>query len=274
MKEIHLEGLNPDGVPSILGSYVYPFKFNDLEGFKNLIKKKKNIGIVFMEVERNLKLNINFLKTIRKICTQKKIILIFDECSSGFREVYGGLHMKYKIYPDMAVFGKSIANGIPLKAVLGTKAQFDKAENSFISSTFWSDTLAPAAGLATLNKMKKIQSWKKITITGRKIKKSWKKLSKKYGIKIDVKGIDPMPTFNFLSKKNQYYKDFVTQEFLKKGILASTTIYCCVHHYKYLDKYFKTLEQIFKKISKFEKNLHIKDFLKYPTSTVGFERLN
>ena len=72
LKEIHLEGLNPDGVPGVLGNYIHPFKFNDLQGFKNLIKKNTNIGIVFMEVERNLKLNINFLKVIRKICTKKK----------------------------------------------------------------------------------------------------------------------------------------------------------------------------------------------------------
>lgn len=72
LKEIHLEGLSAEGVPELLGKYVHPFKFNDLKGFKNLIKKNKNIGIVFMEVERNLKLKINFLKEIRKICTKKK----------------------------------------------------------------------------------------------------------------------------------------------------------------------------------------------------------
>ena len=227
-----------------------------------------------MEVERNLKLNINFLKKIRRLCTKNKIILIFDECSSGFREVYGGHHMKYKIYPDIAVFGKSIANGIPLTAILGKKEVMDKAENSFISSTFWSETLAPAAGLATLNKMKKIKSWKKITYTGKKIKKHWKSLSKKHNLKIDIKGIDPMPTFNFLSKKNLYYKTYVAQEFLKKGILASNTVYCCTHHSKYLNRYLKVLDKIFFKISKFEKDLNINDYLEFPISSVGFDRLN
>ena len=182
--------------------------------------------------------------------------------------------MKYKVYPDLAVFGKSIANGIPLTVVLGKKEVMDNAENSFISSTFWSDTLAPAAGLATLNKMKKIKSWKKISITGRKIKKAWKLLSKKHDLKIEIKGIDPMPTFDFVSRKNLYYKNFVTQEFLKKGILASNTIYCCIYHDKYLKTYLKTLDKIFFKISEFEKNLSVSDFLKFPVSSVGFDRLN
>ena len=91
IKYIHLEGLTTDGIPDDLGKYVYPFKFNDLGSFKEIIKKHKNVGIVFMEVERNLKLKIKFLKGIKKICKEKNLILIFDECSSGLEkhmEVY------------------------------------------------------------------------------------------------------------------------------------------------------------------------------------------
>ena len=274
IKDIHLEGLTTDGVPNDLGKYVYPFKFNDLDSFKEIIKKHKNVGIVFMEVERNLKLKNTFLKSIKKVCEEKKLILIFDECSSGFRETYGGLHLKYKIYPDIAVFGKSIANGIPLTVVIGNKNIMDKASKSFISSTFWSDTMAPAVGLATLKKMKKIQSWKKITKTGKIIKKKWKQLAKKYKLEIIVSGIDAMPTFKFNSKKNWYYRNYLVQEFLKNKILATNTVYCCVHHEKYLDIYFKILEKIFSEITKFEKNLNVSDFLEYPIANQGFERLN
>jgi glutamate-1-semialdehyde aminotransferase len=227
-----------------------------------------------MEVERNLKLKIKFLKGIKKICEEKNLILIFDECSSGFRETYGGLHLKYKIDPDIAVFGKSIANGIPLTVVIGSKNIMDKASKSFISSTFWSDTMAPAVGLATLKKMKKIKSWKKITKTGKIIKKKWKQLARKYKLKIIVSGIDAMPTFQFKSKKNWYYRNYLVQEFLKNKILATNTVYCCVHHEKYLNIYFKILEKIFFEISKFEKNLNVSDFLEYPTANQGFERLN
>ena len=63
----------------------------------------------------------NFLKQIRNITEKKNIVLIFDECTSGFRETNGGLHKKYKIYPDIAVFGKALGNGIPITAVLGKK---------------------------------------------------------------------------------------------------------------------------------------------------------
>lgn len=274
LKHIHLEGLNSDGIPNALGKFIFPFMFNDLKGFKKLINRNSNIGVVFMEVERNIKLDIKFLKEIRKICNKKKIVLIFDECSSGFRETYGGIHLKYKVYPDIAVFGKSIANGIPLTAIIGKEYIMNKAKDSFISSTFWSDTLGPSVGLATLKKMKKIKSWKLITNSGKKIKKLWRNLSKKHKIEIIISGIDAMPNFQFKSKKNLYYRNFLTQEFLKNKILASNIVYCSVHHYKYLKLYYKILDQIFYKISKFENEMNISDFLDYPLSNEGFGRLN
>ena len=108
LDEIHLSGLSTIGIPKKLKGLTHPFRYNDLKSFKKLLNKNPNIGTVFMEVERNEKPKKNFLKQIRKITKKKNIVLIFDECTSGFRETDGGLHKKYKIYPDIAVFGKSL----------------------------------------------------------------------------------------------------------------------------------------------------------------------
>ena len=78
-----------------------------------MIKRNKDIGIVKMEIVRNLEINIKFLKEIKKICKKNKIILIFDECTSGFRLNYGGMHKIYNINPDIVVFGKALSNGYP-----------------------------------------------------------------------------------------------------------------------------------------------------------------
>ena len=74
-----------------------------------------------METSRSLHPDLKFLKFIRKICSKKKIILIFDECTSGFRQTYGGIHKLYNLKPDLAVFGKSLGNGFAITAVLGKK---------------------------------------------------------------------------------------------------------------------------------------------------------
>jgi glutamate-1-semialdehyde 2,1-aminomutase len=274
LDKIHLKGLSIEGVPCEFGNLIDSFYFNDLEGFERIIKNKNSIGTLIMEVQRNIKPKKNFLKKIRKICTQKKITLIFDECTSGFRECYGGLHKKYGVEPDIAVFGKALGNGIPINVII-TKNEISKqAEKSFISSTFWSDSVGPAAALTTLKEMKKIKSWIKICKIGKRIKLFWKKISKKYNLNLDISGLDSMPTFNFKNLKNDLYINFITQEMLKKNILATNTIYCCVDHQRFLKKYFFELEKIFYKISLFEKNKNISLSLENPLQEKNFSRLN
>ena len=95
------------------------------------------------------------MKNVRNICDKNNIILIFDECTSGFRETFGGLHLKYNVYPDIAVFGKALGNGHPITAVIGKRNIMEKAKSSFISSTFWSDRSGPVAALKTLEVMEK-----------------------------------------------------------------------------------------------------------------------
>ena len=72
-----------------------------------------------MEVARNEMPRNNFLEKVREITIKKGIILIFDECTSGFRQTYGGLHKLFKVNPDMAIFGKALGNGYAINAILG-----------------------------------------------------------------------------------------------------------------------------------------------------------
>ena len=115
-----LPGLKPKGVPKYLKDTIYTFRYNDFKTLQNLVEKKK-IKIVKMEVCRDDYPKGNFLKKVRKLCTKNKAILIFDECTTGFRENYGGIHLKFKIFPDLAIFGKALGNGYPITAVIGKK---------------------------------------------------------------------------------------------------------------------------------------------------------
>jgi glutamate-1-semialdehyde 2,1-aminomutase len=274
LDKIFLPGISTLGVPNKISGLTHPFKYNDINGIKDLIKKNKNIGTIFMEVERNEKPKNNFLKKIRDIANKNNIVLIFDECTSGFRETFGGLHKKYNINPDIVVFGKSLGNGIPITAVLGKKNIMEKAKESFVSSTFWTDRLGPTAGVATLEAMEKIKSWEIITNLGKRIKKEWFKIAKKYKIKIKITGLDAMPLFKFVSKKDIYYRNYITQEMLKKNILCTNYVYCSINHTKYLKRYLNELDKIFKKISKYENGLSILNDLENPISKNNFSRLN
>ena len=109
-----------DGVNKKLKNTTYLFKYNDLTRLEYLLKNKK-IGIIKMEVQRTIKPEGNFLKKVRLLANKYKVVLIFDECTSGFRETYGGLHKSFGVYPDIAIYGKAIGNGYAITAIVGKK---------------------------------------------------------------------------------------------------------------------------------------------------------
>ena len=261
------------GVPKNLKNTVYPFQYNDFEYLQKLIKIK-NIGIIKMEVQRNYPPKNNFLKKIRDICNKKKIILIFDECTSGFRETYGGKHLDYKVYPDIAIFGKALGNGFAINAVIGKETVMSSAEDTFISSTFWTERIGNVAALETLKQMKKTRSYKLIKKQGKKIKQIWQRLSEKFKIPLIITGMDSIPTMNFKTN-NLLYKTIIIQEMLKKGFLASNVVYVStVHKDKILKKYNKALSQVFLKISKCIKKKNCKNLLKTRICFSPFSRMN
>jgi glutamate-1-semialdehyde aminotransferase/spore coat polysaccharide biosynthesis protein SpsF (cytidylyltransferase family) len=242
----HLMGNLPiEGVQKNLKNSAFVFEYNNFDQLKKIVSQN-NIGTVIMEVSRNEPPKKNFLENVRKLTKNKNIVLIFDECTSGFRETFGGLHLKYKINPDIATFGKALGNGYAVNAVLGTESIMDYANSTFISSTFWTERIGSVAGLKTLEIMEKIKSWKTISSLGKKIKIKWEALSRKHKLKLTIKGLDALPRFDFDNKNNLYYKTFISQEFLKKRILASNSIYLCTeHNINMFNNYFNMLDKIF-----------------------------
>ena len=242
--------LKTKGVPKILKKNTYTVKYNDLLSIKNIIKKENNISALIMEVERDKKPSKNYLSSIRKLCNKHKICLIFDECTTGFRETFGGLHLKYKINPDMAMFGKAISNGYNLTAVIGKKKIMQSLDKTFISSTFFSERTSYVAGKVTLKEMKRIKSWNIITTKGKKIKEGIKFLADKRNLKIEFSGLDALIKFKFLNIDNEKAKKIITKEMLKKQFLANDTIYVSISHTDGLiKKYLSNLDKIFKKLS-------------------------
>jgi glutamate-1-semialdehyde aminotransferase len=266
--------LKSKGVIKSLKNNIFSFDYNNFDQLKKLINTK-NIGTIFMEVSRTYKPKNNFLQKIRKISQQKKIVLIFDECSSGFRECNGGLHKKLGIYPDLAMFGKALGNGYAITSILGNKKIMKAAEKTFISSTFWTEGIGFVAGRATLKEFNRLKPWKKIKKMGIYIKKRWLDIAKKNNIEIEVFGLDALPGFKFKYKENNLYKSFITQEFLKNNILASTSIYVSnEHNMKVINKYLVILDKIFAKISEHRKDKKKKKLLNGPEAMIGMSRSN
>ena len=226
-----------------------------------------------MEVTRSYSPKNNFLKKIRQLCNKKKIILIFDECTSGFRENLGGKHLQFKVNPDLAMFGKAMGNGYAINAIIGKKKYMKNAEKTFISSTFWTERIGSIAALSTINYMEKYKTYKKITNQGKKIKSKWKQLSKKYAQDLDIISLDSIPIFIF-KENHELKKKYITEEMLKVGILASNIVFVSIFHTdKILNTYFKELEKIFFKLSNFSA-YKLKEKIKKNKNLKHFQRLN
>ena len=270
-----IPGLSPRGVPKKLKNSVFPFNYNDFEKLCTIVEKN-DIGVIKMEVIRNIEPTDDFLMKVRDLATKKNIVLIFDECSSGFRETYGGIFQKYNVIPDMAMFGKTLGNGYAITAVVGKRAVMEEAQSTFISSTFWTERIGPTAAIATLKIMEREKSWKKITRIGIEMQKRWKELALIHDLDISISGIPAITSYKFNSRNSLEYKTLVTQEMLKKGFLASTNFYACTEHsFKYLEMYFSELNEIFKKIKKCEsETIDLATLLEGPTCHSGFKRLN
>jgi glutamate-1-semialdehyde 2,1-aminomutase len=268
-----LSGLAPSGVPRALANTALPFEYNNIEQLKAIIKKN-DIGTIIMEPIRHQEPENNFLQEVRKIANKNNIILIFDEISSGFRHNVGGVHLKYKVNPDMAIFGKAMSNGYPMAAIIGTKKVMQSAQKSFISSTYNTERVGPTAAIATINKMKKKNTPVHIKKIGKLIEEGWIKLADKHNLKIKTQRPEALITFSFENKNSEILRTLFTQEMLAQGYLATQTVYVSFAHTpKHVKKYLISVDKVFNTIQSVIESKNPKKFLKGPTASKDFERL-
>ena len=271
-----IPGLPIKGVPKSLKNTVFPFEYNNFSQLEKIVKQHK-IGTIKMEVARSTQPKNDFLKKVRNLANKYKIILIFDECTSGFRQTYGGMHKLYNVTPDIAMFGKALGNGYAITSVIGKKEIMNCAQDSFISSTFWTERIGPAAALKTLEVMKEIRSWEILPKVGEEISSSWKKIFDDLGLNCNVFGTPAMPCFSFEGKNSQKYKTIFTDLMLKRNILASNVVFTSIVHQnrKILNNYLDNFYDVMKIISKIDnKKIKIEKYLKTPVCHSLFSRLN
>lgn len=270
-----LAGLAPLGVSRKLKGTAYPFKYNDTKSFLRLINKHKNkVGAVVLEAVRNYYPEKEFIRTLRKVTRDLNIPLIVDEVSSGFRLNIGGAHLLFNLKPDMAVFAKGISNGFPMAAIIGKKSVMGAAQDSFISSTYWTERIGPAAALAAIKKMKEKKVPLYLIRIGKKVQAGWKGSALRHGIKIEVSGIPPLGHFSFLYKNPLVLKTLFTQFMLKKGFLATTAFYASFAHKEVLiDKYLKAADEAFVFIAEAIASGAPEKRLKGPVCHSGFRRI-
>lgn len=270
-----LPGLQPNGVPRVLQGTSIPFTYNNTEEFITQFENNKNdVGVVVLETIRNEEPKKEFIETIRKITKENNIPFIVDEITSGWRLNVGAAHLLFDIEPDIAVFAKGISNGFPMAAVIGKKIFMQAAQDSFISSTYWTDRIGPTAAIASIEKMRENGVPNHLIKVGKEVKKIWEHAAKENNIKISISGIDPLAHFNFKYKNPLETKTLFTQIMLNKGFMANTAFYASFSHKEEIvEKYKEAVKETFCEISEAIVNNNVSNKLNGPACHDGFRRL-
>lgn len=269
-----LPGLEPKGVPRSLIGTSFPFNYNKIEELEDVVSKNKDVGVIVLEPVRHEEPKNDFLKKVRKIANEVGAILVFDEITSGWRMNVGGIHELYGVLPDIAVYGKAISNGFPMAAVIGKGEIMDAAQDTFISSTNWTERIGPVAAIATIKKMLKNNVPSHLCKIGNLISKGWRESASSAELQINVVGIPPLTTFTFNHKENQALHTLFTQEMLQCGFLASKSAYTSYSHTEdHVTKYLENVDGAFRTIRKAIENGNVHAFLKGPVAHAGFRRL-
>ncbi|WP_372998839.1 aminotransferase class III-fold pyridoxal phosphate-dependent enzyme [Sulfurimonas sp.] len=270
-----LPGLSPLGVPKGLKGTSFPFAYNDKKSFDDLIEKHDGkIATVIMEPLRNTYPDAGFLEHIREVTKKKNIVLIFDEISAGFRLCLGGSHLMLNVEPDIALFGKALSNGYPMATVIGRSSVMEAAQDSFISSTYWTDKIGLVAALETIKKYKENKVEKILDKNGTMIQNGWKKLARKNNLNISIMGIKPLSYFSFNYENDKEIKTLFIQEMLKNGFLSTTGYYASfAHKDDDINDYLKSVNRVFKLIEKAIKDSNVKELLESEVCHGGFKRL-
>ena len=270
-----LPGLAPTGVPKELKDTAFPFHYNRLNELEKIVQQHgKDLGIIIMEPVRDEMPEKYFLKNVRKIADKTGAVLIFDEITAGFKMSLGGAHLALGTDPDMAIFGKALGNGFPISAVLGRRPVMDAAQDSFISSTFWTERTGFTAALATIQAMKKRKVQKKLMRLGELVNEGWSKLARKHGLPIKISGIPALTHLSFLVNQSMEAQTLYSQEMLAKGYLLGPSVYMTdAHDESLIRRFIKDSDEVFLTIRKALDSGNIKNYLQGEVAYAGFKRL-
>jgi glutamate-1-semialdehyde 2,1-aminomutase len=214
------------GIPKSIREEILVAPFNDLETVASLIREHKSdlAGIIVEPFQRLIPPAPGFLEGLRKLTEDNGLVLIFDEVVTGFRFAYGGAQAYFGVTPDICTLGKAIGGGFPLAAIAGRAdivAHFDKSavgEDRFLTQigTLSGNPIAAAAGLKTLEILKRPGSYAQIFNSGRALIEGYTEILKRRRVKARVLGAEPMFDVVFADREMKDYRSAMGDEVLLK----------------------------------------------------------
>jgi glutamate-1-semialdehyde 2,1-aminomutase len=270
-----LPGLAPAGVPRGLGGTTIPFHYNRLDELEAIVAKHGNeLAAIVVEPIRDHKPADGFLEGLRSLADKCGALLIVDEITTGFRLNTGGVHLTLGLSPDMAVLAKALGNGYPISAVIGRRDVMQAAQDTFISSTAWTERIGPAAALATVRKHAAQNVAEHLCRIGNAVKQAWTKAADETGLKIHVSGLAPLAHLKFEYDNGQAIRTLFTQLMAEQGVLACHAFYAMYAHTDaHVTRLAEAARKAFGQLAEAIEAGDVESRLNGPVAHSGFKRL-
>ncbi|MNX24307.1 3-aminobutyryl-CoA aminotransferase [compost metagenome] len=217
------------GVPQATRDLTHTFPYNDLDALKALLEQYRGqVAAVILEPMNVAYPKEGYLEGVKALTHEHGAVLVFDETITGFRFANGGAQEFFGVTPDLATFGKGLANGFPVSAVAGRADIMRLMEEVFFSFTFGGETLSLAAALATMTKLQLEPVVAHMRKQGEKILTGTQALIDKHEVESFL-SLSGHPTWSFLNVKDAEpyssweLKTLFMQELFARGVLAYGT---------------------------------------------------
>ena len=242
-----LPGLSPRGVPASLAGTALPFHYNQIDSLAEIVQLQgARLAAVVIETTRNAEPAPGFFEGVRELCDRVGAVMVLDEISIGWRLTLGGAHLRFGVKPDIAVFAKAMSNGHPMAAILGRARVMEAAQESFISSTYWTESIGPVAALATIKKMQQIDVPSHIAAIGTELRDGLRRIATREAVPLTLSGYPAMTYFSFDHTDALAIQTLLTVRMLQHGFLVSAAFYpCLTHTAQHVAQYLSAAQEIF-----------------------------
>lgn len=270
-----LPGLEPTGVPRGLAGSAIPFRYNDADGLRAVVKETGDrLAAIVLEPTRHEAPAEGFLETVRALADETGAVMVFDEVSSGWRFHVGGVHMKFGVHPDMAVFAKATGNGYPVSAIIGREQAMDGAQRSFISSTFWTDGIGPAAAIAAIGKMQRIDVCSHVDGIGLAYREGLGRIASEHGLPLQISGHPALTYTRFDHPDADALQTLWTARMLERGFLVASGFYpSLAHEERHVSACLDATREVFAELREAIDHGDAETRLGTPVKHTGFRRL-
>jgi glutamate-1-semialdehyde 2,1-aminomutase len=237
------------GVPRAVQELTLTFRYNDLASLQALLDKHPGqVACVVLEPEREEEPRDGFLAGVQKLCEQAGALFVLDETITGFRWHLRGAQAVYSLSPDLSIFGKAIANGFSVSALLGRREIMElgglrhSGERVFLlSTTHGAETHALAAAIATMRVYREQGVVEVLYDRGERLRAGIEAAARELGLSDCFKIVGRAPNLVYVTldergTPSQAFRALFLQEMIRRGFIAPSFVVSFSHHPEVIDQ--------------------------------------